>query len=119
LTESLEILTSKYYIKIEKVSGGMRYSPIQLYTHGFIQYAETFLRNYPEMFKSIISAIHNENICNSKDIAFKTGCKRVLVNILFDYFNERDYVIKSRALGTSLVRVTPQGKRYFREVLSQ
>lgn len=120
LNDSLEILDSESYIKIDYVCGGLEHSPIRLMCTGFWDYFKS-LADYEDIYKSISSAIYNEEKTWDIHVADIAGSKTIIVNYIFKYFENMGYVnIPKVHMGGIVMigEITVQGKRYFNQLLS-
>lgn len=119
LNNSLEILESEGIIQIDYVSGGLKNSPIRLMFSGFCDYFKT-LDDSERIYKSISSAIYNENKTWNIDIAHKAKTKTIIVNYILNYFEKKDYInLENVHMGGIIMldEVTAKGKRYFNQLL--
>jgi len=119
LNDSLEILNSKGYIQIDFVSGGLEHSLIRLMCIGFWDYFES-LNNFEDIYKSVVSAIYNEEITWNSEVASFTKINIVIVNYIFEYLEIMGYVnIPKVHMGGMITidEIKVQGKRYFDQLL--
>jgi len=117
--ESLDILEVHGFLKIDKYIAPKENYHIRITPLGFFRYCETFLEDFDQLLKDIVSSIINEDLRLSGEITSKLGCKLIVVNSLLEYFSDCGYIeiISGMSKDIEIYEIKGEGKRYFREVL--
>jgi len=114
--ESLEILHSRGYIKGHKVHDRTnRIKSFFILFSGYEEYARTYLEDYPETIKSVISEIVNLNNKDSLSIATTLSKPVRLINHILESFELYGYVKLIKLSGGDnkilVLNYTPELKR--------
>ncbi|MCK9615279.1 MAG: hypothetical protein M0R48_07245 [Candidatus Omnitrophica bacterium] len=119
--ESLDVLESRYFLKILKHLGDPKTYHLSISISGFLKYCELYLRNFGEIVKSIAYEILKNNIMSSKEISQKVNCKPIVAYALFKFLEENDYIMASEHAITQdivIYDLKGDGKRWFNDVLN-
>lgn len=121
IIDSIEILGSRYYLKINLVLAGVEKSPFTITAHGLMVYFQNFIPNFSDQFKNIISAIINDNLQTDAQIISQTGYPDLMVNGVLEQLGNLNYIKYPKLMSGSIriYNITPTGKRYFMEVLEK
>lgn len=114
--ESLEILEGQGYVRLSRYIGGgpdrwgCRYR-VTLY--GYEEYCKSYVAEYGEIWKSIISAIVNENIHVNLDLSEKLRIDLPLVTHVIKLLEHDDFVKTSDEIGirTAIYSVSAKLRR--------
>lgn len=114
--ESLEILEGQGYVRLSRHIGGgpdrwgCRYR-VTLY--GYEEYCKSYVAEYGEIWKSIISAIVNENIHVNLDLSEKLRIDLPLVTHVIKLLEHDDFVKTSDEIGirTAIYSVSAKLRR--------
>ena len=119
IIDSIEILGSQYYLKITRVLAGLEHSPFSITTTGLMIYCQNFVPNFLDQFKNVVSTIINDNLRTDDQICSQTGYPNAIVNGILEHLGNLKYIQYPKVMSgnINISKVTPTGKRYFKEVL--
>jgi len=115
ISESLEILDSKGYIKATKVLNGT-IPFFAVTTFGFDQFAQSNIDNYEDAVNNICLKLINHSLENNADVADLTKYPLALVNHVFEFLENRDLIKMVKTIGGlyMITYTSPELKRIFR-----
>jgi len=111
-SDILKILSARGFLKVREQMGG-EISIFQITVNGFEKYAKTYLNNYDNLVKKIISCIVNRDILNNKMIADDLNEKQVIVDHVLELLASRKLIRIAAFLGGSIdiYNISPELKR--------
>lgn len=119
VSDSLEILTNKFYISSERFFGEEHPDMIRLTYSGTIKYGENYIENFNTIVEDIAAILLNDNHLYSEDIFKKINEPKILIKSIIEKFSKQGYLDMTNLIGGDFVvhRITVKGKRYFKEML--
>lgn len=119
ISDSLEILESKSYLKIRHTTGGITHSPLDIAPFAFLVYCENFLFDYVEKYKDVLSKIINDNVYDAANISEQTRYPRVLIDSIIEFHGTMGNLKIQKGLGgyCSIYKITAAGKRNLKKIL--
>lgn len=119
VTDSLELLTNRYYISSERIFGPEQYDMIRLTPEGTIKYCENYINNFDIILKNIVGILLNEKNINSNDIYKKIDEPKIMIYSIVEYFSKKGYLEMTPLMGNEFVihKITIEGKRVFKKCL--
>lgn len=118
IIDSLDVLKSKYYVKVEKYHDGTSNpSFVNLTYFGFINYLKN-INQFEETEKLVLDLIFNENLIDNKEISERLNIKTSIVNAFFEYYKSRGFFDIQKYLGGSIhvTKVNGKGRKYFKNL---
>ncbi len=114
ISESLEVLDSKGYIKATKAGGIIPFFIIT--TFGFDQFARANIDNYEEIVNDICLKLINHSLENNADVADMTNHPLALVNHVFNLLENHGLIKIAKLMGElyQIINISPELKRMFR-----
>jgi len=115
ISESLEVLDSKGYIKATKVLSGL-IPFFTITTYGFEEYAQTNIANYDSKVNDICLKLINHSLDKNVDVADMTKYPLALVNHVFELLENKGFIKMVKAIGGLylITYTSPEFRRMFR-----
>ena len=118
--ESLEILESEGYIKIQKHMGKKEDYLILTNFLGFYSYCENYIDNFENILREIASKILNEGITVNEEIAGSISYKVVIVEGVLEFWELYNYINLQKSgtgMRSRIYKITAEGRRFLRNLL--
>lgn len=115
LTDSLEVLSERGYLKLTRFIGG-GFSDYQVSTTGFDVYLNSAIPNFQEKIVAIVSVIVNEKLSSNIEIQERLQDNKIIIDHILDVLELHGHIKQSKMFGglTRIFNVSPSLKRKLR-----
>lgn len=119
VSDSLEVLTNKFYISSKRFFGAQHRDMIRLTYAGTIEYGKNYIEDFNKIMENILAILLNDTPLYSEDIFKKINEPKILIKSIIENFSKKGYLDMTNLMGGDFVvkRITVEGKRYFKEIL--